>query len=81
MNFLKRSEGETVLAQRARRNWWKLSVFEEFKNGKGAGFVVKMTGIPNEKEARFLADINAKDGLFVRVSKHINPKHEYYYGK
>lgn len=63
------------------KSFWKLSVFEDFKNGKGSGFVVKMTAIPTRKDAVLLADTFAKDGLIVRVSKHINPKHEYYYGK
>ena len=81
MSFLRPRGGRTALAQRATRNYWKLSVFEDFKDGSGAGFVVKMTAIPTKKDAYLLADINRRDGLIVRVSKHINPKKEYFYGK
>lgn len=63
------------------KSLWKLSVLENLKNGKGSGFVVKMTAIQTRKDAVLLADTFAKKGLVVRVSKHINPKHEYYYGK
>lgn len=65
----------------APKNFWKLSVLEVLKNGEEMGFVVKMTAIPTRKDAVLLADTFAKDGLIVRVSKHINQKRKYYYGK
>ena len=64
----------------AKPNFYKLSVLEDLPGGT-SGFVVKMTAIPTKKDAYLLADMNRRDGLIVRVSKHINPKKEYYYGK
>lgn len=61
---------------------YKLSVLEPRSDGMGWGFRVYMTAIPTRENAEFLADLYTReDGLTVRVSKHINPRHDYYYGK
>ena len=63
------------------RDWWKLSVLEDSLDGRGGVFVVKMVAIPTRRDAVIIADSLAAKGHIVRVSKHINPKKEYYYGK
>lgn len=58
------------------KDFWKVSVFDR----NFGTFRVEVVCVPNEKEAKFIADLWTQTGVQARASRHINQKGEYYYG-